>query len=183
MQSRQIQRRFRYTAALGLLATAGIGADAQATHATPAPFIAVDWGTSPDSLIARAAASGWAYSHVDEDGDYAFRGRIGLVNAMAFATFGRSGGLIRLLVSVAPHPFAPATYRELSDTLRSHHGRAALGEDEQDAVARPAPAMAAAAAWPGILMGLRRDGWIMMVFTCPESSPKLPAGRMVGAVS
>jgi hypothetical protein len=161
------------TSAVALIA--GATARAQSVHATPAPIIAVDWGTSPDSMIARAATSGWTFSHVDDDGDYAFRGRLGLVPAMAFATFSNTGGLTRLLVSVAPHPLAPATYRELTDTLVTYHGRARLSDESPDL--RPAPAMAAAAAWPGILTGLRRDGWIMMIFTCPESSPKLPATR------
>jgi hypothetical protein len=165
----------RVAVAVALLAGASVGA--QMVHPTPAPIISVDWGTIADTVIARAGASGWTFVKIDDDGDYAFQGRIGQAPAMAFATFSITGGLTRLLVSVAPHPSAPVTYRELTDTLINYHGRARLADNDESSLARPAPTMAAAAAWPGILTGLRRDGWIMVIFTCPEASPKLPPAR------
>ena len=163
-------------AALGLCAivTAAV-AQAQSAHPTPAPLLDVTWGSVADSVVAQAARSGWRFSHVDDDGDYAFQGSIGTVNAVAFATFGASHGLTRLLISVVPHPFAPATYKQLADTLKTRHGQAQLGGDEsEDALA---PTMLSAAAWRGVLLGLRRDGWITLIFTCPDASPKLPAPR------
>ena len=169
-------RRLWRSVALGLcaMATATV-AGAQVTHPTPAPLLHVSWGDAADSVIAQAGRSGWTFSHVDDDGDYAFRGSIGTVNAVAFATFSASRGLSRILISVVPHPFARVTYRQLVDTLKSQHGQARLGgENAEDAVA---PTMLAAAAWHGVLLGLRRDGYITLIFMCPESSPKLPTPR------
>ena len=161
--------------ALMMLTVTGSVARAQSLHPTPAPLLPVVWGAKSDSVVAQATRAGWTFSQVDGDGDYAFQGKIGDVDAVAFASFGPNGGLTRVLISVTPHPFAPLTYRQLSDTLRSHYGFARLGGEYDDAA--PAASMHWAAAWPGILLGLRRDGWITMVFTCPESSPKLPALR------
>lgn len=146
-----------------------------------APLFGVPWGVSVDSLHARAEALGWRFVQVDGDGDYVFRARIDGEDAMVFATFGPTG-LTRLLVSVTPHPAAPVTYEHVADTLRHHFGPAVLSSHDGKTPTPPASAMLQASAWHGVLMGLRRDGRIILVLTCPETSPKLPA-RHVGAVT
>lgn len=152
-------------ATLALMVSAEV--HAQPRHATPAPFMTVEWGMSPDTLVLRAAASGWSFSHIDDDGDYTFRGAVDANPAVAYATFSQTGGLTRVMLSVMPNRSAPATYRGILDTLAGQHGRAFINAVDESGEVRPAPGMAAAAAWPGILMGLRRDGWIMLIFTCP----------------
>lgn len=148
------------------------GIAAQRTHPTPAPLLAVEWGTPADSLMPKAAAAGWEFLAIDEDGDYAFHGRLDGEEALVFATFG-ANGLTRLLVSVNPHAGAELTFRRLADTLRAHFGPAALTSGEETGV-RPAPSLMVATAWQGIMMGLRRDRRIIIMFTCPASSPQLP---------
>lgn len=138
------------------------------------PLFGVPWGTSVDSLHTRAGSLGWEFVQVDGDGDYAFRTRIDGEDAMVFATFGPKG-LTRVLVSVTPHPAAPVTYEHVADTLRQRFGPAVLSSHDSKTPTPPAASMLQAHAWQGVLMGLRRDGRIILVLTCPESSPKLPA--------
>src|SRR5687768_15733729 len=88
-------------AAIALCAFAP-GIAAQRTHPTPAPLLAVEWGTPADSLMPKAAAAGWEFLAIDEDGDYAFNAKLDGEEALVFATFG-TNGLTRLLVSVNPH--------------------------------------------------------------------------------
>ncbi len=145
---------------------------AQRAHPTPAPVLAVDWGTPVDSLMPKAAAAGWEFMAIDEDGDYAFRGRLDGAETLVFATIGQNG-LTRLLVSVNPHAGAELTFRRLVDTLKTHFGPADLMSGEETGL-RPAPSLVAATAWHGILMGLRRDFRIIIMFTCPASSSPLP---------
>lgn len=163
---------------LALLATvsAGVG-DAQVSlkHPSPAPLLQVEWGAQADSVVARATRSGWTFSKIDGDSDYVFEGQVNGVPAVAFASFSASGGLSRVLLSVTPHNLVTQTYQGIVDTLRTHHGAAHLGDKQGGD--QPAPTLHAAAAWPGILLGLRRDGWITLIFTCPEMSPRLPQRR------
>jgi hypothetical protein len=127
-----------------------------------------------DSLMKRASAAGWQFMAIDEDGDYAFHGRLDGEEALVFATIGASG-LTRLLVSVTPHPGAEVTFARLADTLRSYFGPAALATEDDEV--RPSPNMLEATAWEGILMGLRRDRRILILFTCPASSPQIPVKK------
>ncbi|MCC6317742.1 MAG: hypothetical protein IT361_08635 [Gemmatimonadaceae bacterium] len=155
------------------------GAQAPATASASAsapPFFGVPWGLPVDSLRSRTAVLGWEFLQVDADGDYAFRARVDGEDAMVFATFG-AGGLTRVLVSITPHPGALLTYENVADTLRHHFGPAALSTQDQHRPTPPAPAMLQANAWRGVLMGLRRDGRIMIVLTCPETSPRVPVRR------
>ena len=145
---------------------------AQRAHPTPSPLLAVDWGTTADSLMPKAAAAGWEFLAIDEDGDYAFHAKLDGEEALIFATFG-TNGLTRLVVSVNPHAGAELTFRRLADTLQSHFGPAVLKSGEETGL-RPAPSLMVATAWQGILMGLRRDLRIIIMFTCPASSPQLP---------
>ena len=162
-----------FVRALALLVCATpVALAAQAAHPTPEPILAVTWGTSQDSLIARATENGWHFLRVDEDGDYMFDASVKGERALAYATFGKRG-LSRLVVSVAPHPEAEATFQQLSDTLRSRFGFERLASGDERGT-RAAPGLVRAAAWQGILMGLRQDGWITIVFTCPETSPSVP---------
>jgi hypothetical protein len=156
--------------ALALCALAPV-LSGQRTHPTPAPLLAVEWGVSADSLIHTASAAGWRFMTIDEDGDYAFYGRLDGEEAFVFATFGTSG-LTRLLVSVSPHAGADHTFERLADTLSAYFGPAALNSTQDEI--RPARSMIVATAWEGILMGMRRDRRILILFTCPAASPKLP---------
>lgn len=144
----------------------------QPVHPTPAPFLDVRWGSTLDSVRSAAALAGLDYLRVDEDGDHAFRGVIAGVPAVVFATFGDSG-LTRVVVSWDPHPTVASTFERLRDTLSTRFGKAVLATD-RDGPWRPAAGLFVASAWRGILMGLRRDGRVLMVFTCPAASPKLP---------
>lgn len=161
-------------AALALCAMASALA-AQRTHPTPAPALPVEWGESADSLVARAQAAGWRFLEIDEDGDYAFHGTFMGSEAVLFATIGDSG-LTRVLVSVVPHRAAAATYESIADSLRARFGPAALVSGEEMGL-RPARGLHAAAAWRGVVMGLRYDQRIVLVFTCPAATPELPALR------
>ena len=145
---------------------------AQSVHPTPSPIIPVSWGTSADTVIAHASEVGWHFIKVDEDGDYLFDATVAGERAVAYASFGKRG-LSRLVVSVAPHPEAELTYQQLSDTLRASYGFERLASGDERGM-RAAPGLLRANAWQGILMGLRQDGWITVVFTCPESSPLIP---------
>ncbi|HEY7568603.1 MAG TPA: hypothetical protein VH762_13580, partial [Gemmatimonadaceae bacterium] len=131
-----------------------------------------DWGTSADSLLKTATAAGWQFIAIDEDGDYAFHAVVEGEEALVFATIG-DNGLTRLLASFAPHREAEFTFRRLADTLRTYFGPAAISSDDQEDV-RPAASMVMATAWKGIMMGLRRDRRILILFTCPSASPELP---------
>jgi len=155
-----------------LLCVAPLALSAQAIHPTPSPILAISWGTTADSVIAQAGGAGWRFVRVDDDGDFIFEGSVQGERAVAFATFGTTG-LTRIMINVAAQPSPDAIYEHLADTLRAQYGleRLVSGEDRGW---RAAPGIVRANAWQGILMGLRRDGWISMVFTCPESSPKLP---------
>jgi hypothetical protein len=42
--------------------------------------------------------------------------------------------------------------------------------------------MVAATAWKGIMMGLRRDSRILILFTCPAASPTLPVKKTTGPI-
>ncbi|HJU72768.1 MAG TPA: hypothetical protein VJ717_03410 [Gemmatimonadaceae bacterium] len=156
--------------------TLGIAAvaNAQRPHPTPVPLLPVDWGTSADTVLQRAAAAGWSFLTIDEDGDYAFRATMDGEEALVFATIGEKG-LTRLLVSVAPHVDPEATFKRLGDTLRTYFGPAALTTYDEEV--RPAPWMLAATAWEGVIMGLRRDRRILILFTCPAATPQLPLAR------
>jgi hypothetical protein len=129
----------------------------------------------------KAANAGWEFIAVDEDGDYTFRGLLGSGEpAYVFATVDSTGGLTRLLLSIAPHASAEITYYRIADTLKAHYGDAAVTSLDEEV--RPAPHMVLATAWRGILMGLRRDRRILILFTCPASSPKLPSRHSKVAV-
>jgi hypothetical protein len=143
--------------------------------ATAAPFQPVPWGSSVDSLKTRAAHLGWDFVEVDADGDYTFRAVIDGEPALVFATFGKKG-LTRLLVSVDPHPGATVTFKHIRDSVSTRLGPA-LMTTEGESAELPARSMLAATAWQGVMMGLRRDGRILVVLTCPESSPTLPNRR------
>jgi hypothetical protein len=145
---------------------------AQQTHPTPEPLLHVAWGAPADSLMKQAAAAGWRFLEIDEDGDYAFHAQLDGAEALVFATMSDSG-LTRLLVSIAPHATADSTYHRIADTLRAHFGPAPLISGKEMGL-RPARGLAAASAWRGILMGLRWDRAIIILFTCPGSSPDLP---------
>ena len=160
--------------ALACMATP-IALASQSTRPMPDLLLAVQWGTVADSVLARAASAGWEFLKIDEDSDYVFRTEVHGQEAVVFASFGRNG-LSRLEAAFAPQPANEFTYRQLADTLLSQYGPAALRTSPDDGL-RPARGMIAAIAWPGVLMGLRRDGWISLIFTCPESSPRLPPPR------
>jgi len=160
-------------AVLALCALAQV-LSAQRAHPTPAPLFAVEWGISADSLLKKATAAGWHFMTVDEDGDYAFVGRLDGEETYVFATIGENG-LTRILVSVSPHPEAALTFDRIADTLRNHFGPAELNTSEDEV--RPARHMLAATAWEGILMGLRRDSRILILFTCPAATPSLPTRK------
>lgn len=136
---------------------------------------------SADSLIKKATAAGWQFMAIDEDGDYAFHGRLGGEEALAFATV-EENGLTRLLISVTPHPGAQHTFGRIVDTLQTFFGPAALTTEEEDGDVRPARSMLAATAWKGIMMGLRRDSRILILFTCPAASPKLPVKKATAPI-
>lgn len=155
--------------ALGALTPALI---AQRTHPNPTPILAVEWGTPADSLLKKAADAGWQFIAIDEDGDYAFHAVVEGEEALVFATIGENG-LTKLLTSFAPHMQAEFTFRRLADTLRTYFGPAAISSDNEEDV-RPAPSMIMATAWKGIMMGLRRDRRILILFTCPAATPELP---------
>jgi hypothetical protein len=157
-------------AALALCAVAPV-LSAQRAHPSPAPLLVVEWGMPADSVMQKAAIAGWTFMAIDEDGDYAFRGVLEGEEAFLFATI-EEGGLTRLLVSVNPHPGAERTFHNIADTLQTRFGPAAI--TTRDDEVRPAPSMLEATAWQGILMGLRRDRRILILFTCPASSPALP---------
>ena len=162
-------------AAFALCALAQVPS-AQRAHPSPAPLFAVEWGMSADSLMMKATAAGWQFMAIDEDGDYAFHGSLDGEEALAFATIGQNG-LTRFLVSVSPHRGADLTFGRIVDTLRAYFGPAALATNDEDEEIRPARSMLAATAWKGILMGLRRDSRILILFTCPASSPALPVKK------
>jgi hypothetical protein len=169
------------TVALLSVAPAALSGQQPASSQVLAPLFGVPWGTSVDSLHDRAEGLGWEFVQIDGDGDYAFRTRIDGEDAMVFATFGDKG-LTRVLVSITPHPAAPATYEHVADTLRQHFGAAVISSHDARTPTPPASSMLQASAWHGVLMGLRRDGRIILVLTCPESSPKLPV-RFSGPVT
>lgn len=148
-------------------------ASAQGTPAAVSPLQPAPWGSSADTVRARASDLGWTFVEVDADGDYAFRATIDGQRALVFATFGTKG-LTRLLLSVDPHPTVALTYGHLADTLSHRLGPSVLSTEGGAGDLRPARSMLAATAWQGVLMGLRRDGRIIVVLTCPESSPRLP---------
>ncbi|MGQ0642152.1 MAG: hypothetical protein ACT4P6_15500 [Gemmatimonadaceae bacterium] len=168
-------------AALALCALAPV-LSAQRAHPSPAPLFALEWGMPADSLVQKATASGWQFMTIDEDGDYAFHGRFDGEEALIFATVGEKG-LTRLLISVSPHAGANVTFGRIADTLRTYFGPAALntGDDQEDV--RPARSMLAATAWEGILMGLRRDSRILILFTCPSSTPALPIRKATSPIA
>lgn len=158
--------------ALIALSAAAPALIAQRTHPTPTPFLSVEWGTPVDSVLKKAADAGWQFIAIDEDGDYAFNAVVDGEQALVFATIGEHG-LTKLLASFAPNMQPEITFRRLADTIRTYFGPAAISSDREDDV-RPAPSMVMATAWKGILMGLRRDRRILILFTCPASSPELP---------
>ncbi|MEW5915923.1 MAG: hypothetical protein AB1762_05940 [Gemmatimonadota bacterium] len=175
---RPCQRGFLAAAALCVLTPVLSG---QRVHPTPTPFFAAEWGMSIDTLMRQAANGGWEFLAVDEDGDYTFRGSLPTGEpAYVFATVDSTGGLTRLLISIAPHASADQTFQRLADTLRAHFGDADISSHDADV--RPAPHMVAATAWRGVLMGLRRDRRILILFTCPASSPRLPVRHSKVAV-
>lgn len=161
---------------LFMLATAGRRTMAQTDYATPAPILRVEWGLPPDAVRQRVAAAGWTFVTIDEDSDYVFQGSVDGVDAVAFATF-KGDRLAILQVNLSPHPGASHTYAVVLDTLASANGPA-LFSSATTREYRPADFLSEAAAWPGLLAGLRRDGWITLVFTCPELAPKLPAPHL-----
>lgn len=167
----------RSSIALIALCAFAPGLIAQRSHPSPTPILAVDWGTSADSLLKKATAAGWQFIAIDEDGDYAFHAVVEGEEALVFATIG-DNGLTRLLTSFAPHQEAEFTFRRLADTLRTYFGPAAISSDDQGDV-RPAASMVKATAWKGIMMGLRRDRRILILFTCPSASPELPIHKSV----
>ena len=172
-----IVRRTTSLALTALLAAVTVSSAlaAQAVPATPAALLPVQWGIDADSLMVRADSAGWTFLRIDDDGDYAFAAEIDGQEAVVFATFG-DHGLCRLEAGFAPHLAAPITYHQLIDSLSTRYGPAIIEEGEDSGVRHPAN-VRAAAAWTGILLGLRRDGWITLVFTSPEISPTLPARR------
>jgi len=161
----------RGSIALIALCALAPGLIAQRSHPAPTPILGVDWGTPADSLLKKAADAGWQFIAIDEDGDYAFHAVVEGEEALVFATIG-DNGLTRLLASFAPHREAEFTFRRLADTLRTYFGPAAISSDEEGV--RPAASMVMATAWNGIMMGLRRDRRILILFTCPASTPELP---------
>ncbi len=167
--------RMRMTALGSCLLTALLAGPAwsQVRHPTPAPFLDVRWGASADSVGSAATAAGLRFLEVDQDGDHAFRGMIAGAPAVVFATFGDSG-LSRVVVSWDPHPAVASTFERLRDTLSTRFGKAVIATDREGPW-RPAAGLFVASAWRGILMGLRRDGRVLVIFTCPAASPKLPA--------
>ena len=164
----------RSSIALIALCAFAPGLIAQRSHPSPTPILAVDWGTPADSLLKKATAAGWQFIAIDEDGDYAFHAVVEGEEALVFATIG-DNGLTRLLASFAPHVQAEFTFRRLADTLRTYFGPAAISSDDEEL--RPAPSMVMATAWKGIMMGLRRDRRILILFTCPASTPELPTHK------
>jgi hypothetical protein len=172
-RSLAVSRRLVTSTLLAVTSAVALPAQQAASKPTLAPLFSVPWGVSIDTLQSRAQALGWEFVQVDDDGDYAFRARIDGEHAMVFATFGPQG-LTRVLVSVTPHPAAMVTYQHVADTLRHHIGPAVLSTHDGDRPMPPAPSMILASAWQGVLMGLRRDGRIILVLTCPEMSPRLP---------
>lgn len=158
--------------ALGALAP---GLIAQRSHPAPTPILAVEWGTTADSLLRKATDAGWQFIAIDEDGDYAFHAVVEGEEALVFATIG-DNGLTKLLASFAPHQQAEFTFRRLADTLRTYFGPAVISSDNEEGI-RPAPSMVMASAWKGIMMGLRRDRRILILFTCPSASPELPVHK------
>lgn len=149
---------------------------AQTTHPTPAPIFLAEWGLAADSVIRRVTQSGWTFVTVDEDSDYVFRGIVDGVEAVAFASFAQDR-LTTLQINLSPHMGASRTYAEVLDTLAAVNGPA-LYSSESNREYHPSASLRAAAAWKGILTGFRRDGWITIVFTSPESSPRLPPPKV-----
>ncbi len=164
------------------LTTAGTPMRAQTVYATPSPILRVEWGLRPDSVRQRLSDVGWRFVTIDEDSDYVFHGSVDGIEAVAFATF-TAERLTALQVNLSPHPGASHTYSIVLDTLASVNGPA-LFSSATTREYRPANFLTEAAAWPGLLAGLRRDGWITLIFTCPERSPALPSpnGLRVHAV-
>ena len=160
------------TLATGLLPLVASAQAERVAFLQPAP-----WGATVDSLKVGAAGLGWSFIQVDDDGDYVFRAVVDGESALVFATFGTEG-LTRLLVSVDPHPAATITFRHLTDSVSTRLGPAVLSTEGESSDV-PARSMLAATAWQGVLMGLRLDGRILLVLTCPESSPRLPSRRGV----
>lgn len=152
-----------------------IALGSQSVRPMPDLLLSVEWGTTADSVLARANRAGWEFQRIDDDSDYVFRTVVRGQEAVVFASFGRNG-LTRLEAAFTPQPTTEFIYRQLTDTLVASYGPAALTTSDDEGL-RPARGMLAAAAWPGVVMGLHRDGWISLIFTCPESSPKLPAPR------
>lgn len=159
----------RATAAL-LLAAAAAGA--QPRHPAPMPFAEASWGASSDSVLATARRVGLEFLTVDDDGDYAFRGVVAGTPALVFASFGDSG-LTRVTISVDPHPSVASTFERMRDSVVARFGTPAVTTDS-DGPWRPNSSLFVATAWRGILMGLRRDGRILLVVMCPSASPRLP---------
>jgi len=165
--------------ALLVVASAPLTLPAQ-KQATPAPLLPVEWGSPIDSVLARATNAGWEFLRVDEDSDFVFHAMVDGARATIYAGFGPRG-LVRLEVGVQPHETTPATYRIISDTLSRYFGAPVLTAGD-DGMLRPAPRMIAASAWPGVLLGLRRDGWISVIFMCPETAPPLPSIGVKGVL-
>lgn len=164
----------RTFAALSFLVAVSASTVGAQSFPTPAPLLNVEWGLQADSVIQRARVAGWTFIKIDEDGDYAFHGAFDGAEAMAFASF-TGDRLTSLMINVAPHPEAARTFTALLDTLATAYGPAPVNSRESREY-RAAGFLRDAAAWQGILTGLRRDGWITVVFTCPEKSSRLPAG-------
>lgn len=157
-------------AAALLLAAAAAGA--QPRHPAPIPFPEASWGATSDSVVATARRAGLEFLTIDGDGDYAFRGVVAGTPALVFASFGDSG-LTRVTISVDPHPSVASTFERMRDSVVARFGRPTLTTDA-DGPWRPNASLFVATAWRGILMGLRRDGRILLVVMCPSVSPRLP---------
>ncbi|MBV6522812.1 MAG: hypothetical protein MNPFHGCM_02962 [Gemmatimonadaceae bacterium] len=138
-------------------------------------LITAPWGSPADSVVRKAANAGWEFVKVDEDSDYVFHAMLHGRAALVFATFG-SAGLARIEAAFAPQPANEFAYRVLTDTLTAQYGPASVATTP-DGTIRPARGILAAIAWPGVIMALRRDGWLSQIFTCPEASLALPATR------
>jgi hypothetical protein len=171
MSNKPRSRSWRVTLATLALCALAPALWSQRAQPTPAPLFVIEWGMSADSLVRSATSAGWSFMAIDEDGDYAFHGKLEGEEALLFATIGEEG-LTRVLVSVTPHAEAEVTFHRIADTLQTYFGPAALTTKDEEV--RPAPSMLEATAWQGVMMGLRRDRRILILFTCPATSPALP---------
>ena len=79
-------------------------------------------------------------------------------------------------MSFAPHMQAEFTFLALP--IRCGPFRPGCHLERRRGGRAPGAKHGQATAWKGIMMGLRRDRRILILFTCPASTPELPIHRI-----